>query len=215
MRTALEETGAGTEPDVVRAARYAVTREEPVYRFDGTGDSLVRDAWRSVHDKGTAGGDDATDRIRKYRQQSEELSKLTGHYAVGFTPQTTGSASQIIPPGYRPDLYIPDFQKGRPLVEACAHQAIPNATPFTVPKFGSVTGATADHTEGTNPSDGSLTFINTTVTPQAISGRLTLSRELVDSSNPAIDTIALYEMRESYNRQTEGKVYTMLNGAAG
>jgi hypothetical protein len=53
------------------------------------------------------------------------------------------------------------------------------------------------------------------VTPQAISGRLTLTREIVDSSNPAIDTIALFEMRESYNRQTETKVYTLLNGTNG
>jgi hypothetical protein len=214
VKTALETMNGGG-PETVRAARYSVIREEPVYRFDGNGDSLVRDAWRAIHERGTASGDDAQDRIRKYRSQSEDLAKLTGHYGVGFAPQTTSTASQVIPPGYRPDLYIPDFVKGRPIVESCARQAIPNATPFTVPKFSSVTSATADHVEGTNPSDGSLAFTNTTVTPQAISGRLVLSRELVDSSNPAVDTIALYEMRESYNRQTEAKVYTLLNGASG
>jgi hypothetical protein len=37
----------------------------------------------------------------------------------------------------------------------------------------------------------------------------------VDSSNPAIDQIALATMRESYNQQTEAKVYTLLNGANG
>jgi len=212
---ALADMNDGGTPATVRAARYQVTREEPVYRFDGSGESIVRDAWRAIHERGTAQGDEASDRIRKYRAQSEELSRLTGHYGVQFAPQTTGTAAGIIPPGYRPDLYIPDFNKGRPFVEACARQAIPNATPFTVPKFASVASATADHVEGTNPSDGTLTFGTTTVQPQAISGRLVLSRELVDSSNPAIDTIALYEMRESYNRQTEAKVYALLNGTGG
>ena len=41
------------------------------------------------------------------------------------------------------------------------------------------------------------------MTPQAISGRIVLTREIVDSSNPAIDQIAFAEMRESYDRQTE------------
>lgn len=214
MKTALEDM-ASPQRGSVRAARYSVTREEPVYRFDGNGDSLVRDAWRAVFEKGSNSGDEALERIRKYRRQSEEMAQLTNDGFVQFTPQSTSTASQIVPPGYRPDLYIPDFEKGRPIVALASRGPISNATPFTVPVFGSVTGASADHTEGTNPSDGSLTFATKTVTPQAISGRLTLTREIVDSSNPAIDQIALFEMRESYNRQTETKVYTLLNGASG
>jgi hypothetical protein len=53
------------------------------------------------------------------------------------------------------------------------------------------------------------------VTPGGISGRMVLTREIVDSSNPAIDQIALAAMRESYARQTEAKVYTLFNGANG
>lgn len=215
MKTALEEIGTPQRMPV-RAARYSVTREEPVYRFDGSGDSLVRDAWKAVVEKGTDAGADAQDRIRKYRMQQEELVQLANAgFSQNFTPQSTSTASQIIPPGYRPDLYIPDVTKGRPIISLAANGALQNATPFTVPVFGSVSGATADHVEGTNPSDGSLTFATKTVTPQAISGRLTLTREIVDSANPAIDQIALFEMRESYNRQTEAKAYTLLNGANG
>jgi len=80
--------------------------------------------------------------------------------------------------------------------------------------FGSG-GSTADHVEGTNPTDGSLTLTTKTVSPGGISGRLTLTREIVDSSNPAIDQIALLAMREAYSQQTETKVYTLLNGASG
>ncbi len=214
FRTALENMPTPQDgPQTVRAARYTVTREEPVYMFNGMGHSLVRDAWYAARER----DDDSLERIRKYRQQSEEVAKLAASAVAQaqFAPQSTSTASQVIPPGYRPDLYVSELMRGRPLVNACSRGSIANATPFTVPVFSTSTGVTADHVEGTNPSDGSLTFATKTVTPQAVSGRLVLTREIVDSSNPAIDQIALATMRESYARQTEAKVYTLLNGANG
>ena len=41
VKAALEDIGAPQERGSVRAARYTVTREEPIYRFDGTGNCLV------------------------------------------------------------------------------------------------------------------------------------------------------------------------------
>ncbi len=211
VKVALENIG-DPQRGSVKAARYSVTREEPVYRFDGSGFSLVRDAWQAA----TAHEEDAIERLRKYRKQTEEVATLFHQsFSLNFTPQTTSTASQIIPPGYRPELYVPQLQQERPIVSAASQGTISNAAPFTVPIFGSSTSVSADHVEGTNPSDGSVAFSTKTVTPQAISGRLVLTRELVDSSNPAIDQIALATMRESYNRQTEVKAYTLLNGANG
>jgi HK97 family phage prohead protease len=215
MKAALETINdpQGDGPQPVRAARYTVTREEPVYRFDGLGNSLVRDAWYSCRERDS----DATERLRKYRMQTEDVAKLANNRisSAQFSPQSTSTASQVVPPGYRPDLYVPQLQQGRPMVSAASQGTISNATPFVVPVFGSATSATADHVEGTNPSDGTLTFTTKTVTPGAVSGRLVLTREIVDSSNPAIDAIAIAAMNESYARQTEAKVYTLLNGANG
>lgn len=210
VKAALEGIG---EPQrgTVRAARYSVTREEPVYRFNGLGHSLVRDAWYAARER----DDDAIERLRRFRLQTEEVATLVNESGPAFAPQTTSTASNIVPPGYRPELYVPQLQQERPIVSAASQGVIANATPFTVPTFTTATSASADHVEGTNPSDGSLTFGTKTVTPQAISGRLVLTREIVDSSNPAIDQIAMAAMRESYNRQTEAKVYTLLNGANG
>lgn len=213
FKAALENLPTPQEgPQTVRAARYQVTREAPVYSFNGLGHSLVRDAWYAAREK----DDDAIERLRKYRKQTEEMATLASQFTAGqrFAPSTTTSAADIIPPGYRPDLYVPELMQGRPLVSLCSNGTIANATPFLVPKFGTSTGATADHVEGTNPADGSMTFTEATVAPGAISGRLPLTREIVDSSNPAIDQIALATMRESYNQQTEAKVSAALNGTA-
>jgi phage head maturation protease len=216
IKAALETLPAphgGDGPEPVRASRYTVTREAPVYAFNGLGHSLVRDAWYAGREQDS----EAIERLRKYRLQTEEMAKLAARFmaAQAFAPQSTSTAADIIPPGYRPDLYVPELMQGRPLVSACSRGTIGNATPFVVPVFTSATGATGDHTEGTNPSDGTLDFGVKTVTPGSVSGRLTLTREIVDSSNPAIDQIALAAMRESYNQQTEAKVYTMVNGADG
>jgi HK97 family phage major capsid protein/HK97 family phage prohead protease len=196
-------------PQAVRAARFTVTREAPVYAFNGSGHSLVRDAWYAARER----DHDALERLRKYRVQTEEIGKLA--QSALFTTTSTSSVSQVIPPGYRPDLYVTQLQQGRPLVSACSQGTIANATPFVVPVFSTATGATGDHVEGVNPTDGTLTFTTKTVTPGAVDGKLILTREIVDSSNPAIDQIALAAMRESYARQTEAKVYTLLNGANG
>lgn len=206
-------------PQPVRAARWTVTREAPIYSLNGQGPSLVRDAWHAEfnHD------DDAVMRIRKYRAQTEDMAKVA-HDALsfqvrdnllGFTTSSTANAAAVIPPGYRPDLFVPQLAQGRPFVNNVSQGVISNATPFVVPVFGSATGATADHVEGVNPTDGTLAFTTKTVTPGAVSGLLKLTREIADSSNPAIDQIALFAMRESYARQTEAKVYTLLNGASG
>lgn len=210
FRAALENIGDPQGPDVIRASRFGTLKEPPVYRFDGTGPSLVADAQRSIRDN----DEEATERLRKFRRQSEDVANLVRSTLV-FAPQTTSTASQVIPPGYRPDLYVADLFRERPLIGLASQGTISNAAPFTVPTFGAVTTGSATHTEGTNPSDGSLSFSTRTVTPQAISGRLVLTRELMDSANPAIDQIAFQEMRESYARQTETAVYTLLNGASG
>lgn len=193
----------GREP--VRAARFRFTNDPPVYTFDGNGQghSLVRDAYYAAfqHDQ------DASDRLMRFRRQVEAVG---AQFAA-----TTGNASQIIPPGYRPDLYVSQLVQGRPFVDACSRGALDNATPFVVPTFASATGLSATHVETVNPTEGAITFGTKTVTPQAISGRITVSREMIDASNPAIDAIIMAAMRESYARQTESIVYTMLNGATG
>ena len=206
-------------PEPVRAARFQVTREAPIYSFDGRGPCLVRDAWyaQREHD------DDAKDRLRKFHSQSAEVAKLAatqvafnaGKAAAEFTTVTTGTASAVIPPGSRPDLFVPMLAQDRPLVNACSRGTIANASPFVVPIFGSMTNLTDPHTEGVTPSEGTLTMTTKTVTPGAISGKLPLTREIVDSSNPAIDQIALAAMREDYARQTETNMFTLLNGANG
>lgn len=187
-----------------RPTSTATVTEPPVYSFTaGRGHSLVRDLWAAKEDR----DHEADARVRKFAaQQAEAAQFATVNRTVG---------ANVIPPGYRPDLYVPQLFQGRPLWSMVRTGTLSDATPFALPTFTSATGASADHVEGTNPTDGSLTIGTRTVTPGAISGRFIITREIVDAANPAIDEIAAAAMRESYSQQTEAKLYTELNGANG
>lgn len=194
------------------AARIKVVSEPPVYRFEGgaRGDSLVRDFWRAQTER----DHDAIERLRRFQSQQRDmvnlLQRMPPHARAAFDINRT-SGAPVIPPGYRPDLFVNELSRERPIVSQVSRGTITDATPFTVPRFVSATGSTADHVEGTNPTEASMTMDSVTVTPGAVSGRFDLTREIVDAANPAIDAIALANMRESYNRQTEQKAYAELN----
>lgn len=215
VRAAVEAAFANLpQPQAVRQVIPAgqaatVTREAPVYLMNGHGPSLVRDSWkaRTEHDH------EAGSRLRKFADQTRDqaLHAMSPEFAMA----TTGNASQVIAPGYRPDLYVTQLLKGRPLASGVSRGTISDATPFNIPAFVSGTGLTSAHVEGVNPTAGTLVLGTVTVAPGAISGVFELSREIVDSANPAVDAIAMNAMHESYAQQTEALVYAELNGTSG
>jgi HK97 family phage prohead protease len=194
---------------VIPAGRAVVTREAPVYSMNGLGFSLVRDSWRAHRDRDP----EAVDRLRKFEAQTAGMAEECA--AVAFAAANTTNAAAVIPPGYRPDLYVTQLMKGRPLVGGVSKGNLADATPFTIPSFTSSSGLASQHTEGTNPTVGTVTLATVTVTPRAYSGLFQITREIADSSNPAIDAIAMQAMGEAYSQQTEAVVYTELNGANG
>lgn len=190
-----------------------VTYEPPVYSLEqGHGaPSFVRDAWRARQEYDS----DAAARLQKFSKQQGELAQKVNAAGLQFTTGSTSNLAGIIPPGYRPELYVPQLFQGRPMTDAVSRGAISDATPFTVPKFVSASGMAANHVEGTNATDGTLTVGTITVTPAAVDGLFKVTREIVDSSNPAVDAIALQAMREAYSQNTEAKTYAELNGTNG
>ena len=65
--------------------------------------------------------------------------------------------------------------------------------------------------ENVAPTEGTLTFVTATVSPVRVKGIFRCTREIVDSSNPAIDAVAFQVMREDYNRETERQIFAELN----
>lgn len=208
----------------VKAARFIQVTDPPIYRFTGSGNSLLRDVWYATkeHDP------EAAERYRRFQQQQHNTAKVAAERLNFANPQNTPlfdsggrplfadvdttTAADVIPPGYRPDLFVPILAQGRPLADLASRGTLSDATPFVVPQFGTISVAlVADHVEGSPPTEGTLTITAATVSPVAVSGKLPITREIIDSSSPGVDGIVLAALREDYARKTEAKVYTELN----
>ena len=188
----------------------AQVREPLVYSLTGLGPSFVRDAWDSRHaGYGSQQSVEALARLRKYSEQTQDLSSSAAARIVNLSDEgNTTDQADIIPPGYRPDLYVGQIPQGRPLFNAIGTRvALANATSFKVPYFVGSAGLSGTNSEGTGPSGGTITDHDyRTVEPTAQSGEFVVTRELMDSSNPAIDVIALNAMREEYSQDTEALI---------
>lgn len=194
------------------ALTQVVSEACPSYRFTGmAGASLIRDL-------ATANGfspaadrerDDASDRLARFSQWSRDVAQK-----ATFAPQSTSTAGEIVPPGYRAAVEIA-LTADRPLAAACDAGSIDNAAPFFVPRASGDGTVHAARVEGSNPAGADPVFGEAAVSPIGLAGSIELTRELVDSASPGGDLIALALMREDWYRQAEIRIYAALNAATG
>ena len=190
------EAAVTPEPAYVPAR---ITAESFPYGTPATaGLSMFRDILEASHDP------QAADRSRK------AVSMLTA--ATGASATT--DVAQIIPPGYRPDMYVGESLWGSPFRSSFTRHSISDATPFKIPAYMGDTGLAADHVEGTNPTAGSITFTEIVVTPKAISGSYLVTREALDAANPSLDAIIINALREAYDNAAETHVATQILAGA-
>jgi hypothetical protein len=144
------------------------------------------------------GDQDAAARLAALHEGAVELAVAT---RSGYDTTSEGG---LVREGYRGELMIAPIDARRPVIAALTNRvALTDATPFVIPTVGEFEQV-GPHVEGTpHFAEGTLTLGSRTVTPRAISGAWRASRELLDTSNPAIDTIALSEMRRDYADKSE------------
>ncbi|NUO56030.1 MAG: phage portal protein [Hamadaea sp.] len=128
-----------------------------------------------------------------------------------FAVSTTNVAS-FNPVQNRPDMYVPQLDYQRPLWESASNGVIDSITAFTIPKFSSASGLVGTHTQGVEPTPGAFAATVQTVTPNAISGKIEINREVLDQGgSPQTDTIVWQEMQRAYWEGIETNIAAMLN----
>lgn len=200
------EANAAAAPLAV-AGGAVVTGSPSTYTFSADGPSLVRDAWSAR----VEGNVDAAQRLQRYNAELTD-GNLASVMALAAVMTTADPDAPVVsqPNVRRPDLLLQSIDRGRPLNGRIRAVPIRNATPLLIPQIVGFTGV-ADHTEGTaHVPEGTLDLAERTLAPKAVSGAFRMSRELVDSSNPAIDRIALAAMLRNYRKITEDRLATAL-----
>lgn len=161
------------------AATIAVTSEPPIYTFNGSGHSLIRDAFNAR----TMGDRDAYDRFEQFNAQirageTNQLSLLT----AAVETRTT-APNFILSPTYRPDMLVQAIDRGRPLCSRLNIITLTDATPFRIPVEAS------DFYKATTVTDAATTSGSTTVTSATAAFTATDVGLLVSTANLPVGTI--------------------------
>ena len=192
-------------PNVPGSDRLPVVqvRSEPdIYRRDGDPNgertSFFRDLLHAQldHDR------DAGQRLERHAMQLR---------AAGTT--TTGAG--VVPPVWLFEEFAIIAHGARPWADTLRRVGITDANPVNIgiqQTPGAVVGVQSP--ENTVPSDGNFNATVLTTSPKTYTGKVDVSRQLVDGSNPAIDGIIYADVMGAYNEQIESAVVTAIEGAA-
>jgi HK97 family phage major capsid protein len=181
------------------AGMVHVRRDEAIYRppdASGPYPSFFRDLLHAQ----TGGDVDARARIDRHRLQTR---------AVG----TTVTGPGVVPPTWLFAEFAVLAHGARPWADTLRRIQIDNANPVSL---GTQTaGATvAATTEGAAAPDGSFNATVLTTNPVTYTGKVDISRQLIDGGNPAVDGLVYADCMGAYNEAVETAVVNAFEALA-
>ncbi|MEU8329824.1 phage portal protein [Micromonospora sp. NPDC048839] len=197
--------------DPTRAVSLTASVTEPApYRFDSRGNIM-----RGSHDfssdliLGLKGKDQAAyDRALSVVQERFDVSNV-----ASFDTDRADTAG-LNPTRQRPDMYVDQRQYRYPVWEAINKGTLTDVTPFVFPKFNTASGLVNNHTEGVEPTPGTLTITTQTVTPTAVSGKAEITREVWDQGgNPQVSGLIWRQMERGWYEALEARAVAVLDAA--
>lgn len=142
------------------------------------------------------------------------LAFIQRKMAALFNIATT-DVDETNPTRQRPDMYVDQREYRYPIWSAVNKGSLTDITPFAFPKFNTSSGLVGAHTQGTEPTTGSLTTTGQTVTPTAYSGKARINREVWDQGgNPQTSTLIWNQMVRGVNEALEAAIVTELNAGS-
>lgn len=154
-------------------------------------------------------GDDGSERAGQFSDAGKRVMALIkAQFDVD-----TADVNELYPNIQRPDMFVDQRDYRRPIFDLIGRGDVPGGgVPFTFPKFASASGLVGNHTEGTEPASGTYVTTDQTITPGAISGKASLTREVwTRPGNPATASLVWNQMVRGYWEAAESAAATFLN----
>lgn len=192
--------------DPTRRTGAVQVREEKPYRFDRSGNL-------------TAGKFDfSTDVIVGLRDRDSDALKRAETFIAeswaAFDTKTTDATSLNYPVNH-PEMYVDQKEFQYPIWSTIDKGTLADITPFVLPKFNTSSGMVAAHSEGVEPSLGTFTATAQTITPSAVSGKVSISREAWDQGgNPQLSGLIWRQMTRAWYEALEAAAVALLEAAA-
>ena len=146
----------------------------------------------------------------------ESRARIDRHNLQMRAAATTTTGAGIVPPTWLFEEFATIAHGARPWADTLRRVGIENANPVNI-GIQSTPGAVvaAQASENTVPSDGSFNATLLTTSPKTYTGKVDVSRQLVDGSNPAIDGIVYADAMGAYNEVIEQAVVAAFEAATG
>jgi HK97 family phage major capsid protein len=146
----------------------------------------------------------------------EARSRLERHtQMVTRAASTTGGSGGTIPPTWLFEEFALIAHGARPTADTLRRIGITDANPVTVGVQSSPGAVVAvQASENAVPVDGSFTSTPLVVTPSTYTGKVDVSRQMIDGSNPAVDSLVYTDIMGAYNEQIETAVWVAMNALA-
>jgi HK97 family phage major capsid protein len=185
----------------------AKTRDrDPGYYTRGSQHSFVGDQYRATKLGDTA----AAERIAKHANALRDDVHLRDVLGAGATTFGAG----LVPPVWLAEQFAPVLH--RKLRVASQLRQVPWAGPFpwSIPIAGTV-ALTSSITEGVNSTETDPGYSILTVTPGTIMGYSEVSRQMLEASNPAVDSVIWGDLTGDFLDRCEIAVITALEAQTG
>jgi HK97 family phage major capsid protein len=169
-------------------------RSEPVtYRKPGGAGAEAPGFFRDLLHAQIDGNPEARARIDRHKLETR---------AVG----TSATAPGVVPPVWLFQEFALIAHGGRPWANQLRRVEISDANPVQIGRQtgGAVVGAQVN--QGDVPSDGSFVANVLTTNPATLTGKVDVSRQIIDGSNPAVDGLVYADCMGSYNEAVESAV---------
>jgi len=180
----------------VKVGEEPRTYAKGVREADGTARSFFGDLFRKHM------GDIAAE-TRLARHAREVASEKRGAITTG-----TGGPG-LVPPQYLLDELAQFARSSRPFADALGPRALPETgMTFNVPRVTTGTVTAVQATETTTIQDGSAVTDYLAFTVNTVAGKQIVSRQLLERSDPATDTVIGQDLAADYAKQLDTQLLT-------
>jgi len=198
-----DNTGTGTD-DGTRSVKLggAKTKDrDPGFYTRSTQHSFIGDQYRATKLGDTA----ASERLTRHTNAMKDDVHLRD--VLGAGASTFGAG--LVPPVWLAEQFAPVLH--RKLRVASQLRQVPWAGPFpwSIPIAGTV-ALTSTITEGVNSTETDPGYFILTVTPGTIMGYSEVSRQMLEASNPAVDSVIWGDLTGDFLDRCEAAVITAL-----
>lgn len=152
----------------------------------------------------------ARERLVRHQKECEVEGELSKRALA------TGGAAGLVVPQYLIDLAAPILRAGRPFLNVCNHNQIPEqGMSFVIPRGTTGASAALQATENSAVSITDEVWANLTVPVVTIAGQAQVSRQLLDRGAPGTDAIIYMDLARAYHAQLDLQALTANNSPAG